>query len=249
MVPEYELEVFGCNEDNKEDRVKEYFNRGLKLYPTAREISSKNYQELLKSFESRDDKYLSDLMEKSIFYAIKSASEIFAKFKLEDYVSYDEALSFAIEKIGKAISNLDYLPQQKSKFTCSFINYNSYNAIKLIYCRERYRKETELYLKPKDMEWQIDKLDHKDFSFKNLTTEEFLNAVKKILRRREYEVIKMILGLENEPEKSFNEVAEMMGISRSAVFQVYKNGMEKLRNSKKNRRIRKFQGDSLELDI
>jgi len=73
-----------------------------------------------------------------------------------------------------------------------------------------------------DEEDIIDKVDLK------IEIVKLYNDIRNLLKKRERDVIEMRYGLNNKKEKTQNEIAEMLGISRSYVSRIEKKAINKL---------------------
>lgn len=67
-----------------------------------------------------------------------------------------------------------------------------------------------------------------------------MNELLSNLKDREAKILKMRYGIEDEKQKTLQEISDMMGISKERVRQIEKKAMEKLRENKKISLLRSY---------
>ncbi|MGN0149609.1 MAG: sigma-70 family RNA polymerase sigma factor, partial [Clostridia bacterium] len=76
-----------------------------------------------------------------------------------------------------------------------------------------------------------DSTDISDMVFEKLESKKLYNAMKKVLSPNEFNIICWRYGLNNTKKKTQNEIADILGISRSYVSRIEKRCIEKLSNA------------------
>ena len=72
---------------------------------------------------------------------------------------------------------------------------------------------------------------------KTMLTEKLMDLIRRVLNKREFDIIEMRYGLNGQPVLTQREVAEKFNISRSYISRIEKKALEKIRSSVKKEEL------------
>ena len=115
---------------------------------------------------------------------------------------------------------------------------------------ENQIKDHIINMRNSDLIWLIDKEFSEEFSIKELNISDMQPRMKRLfsdLKPREYEILSLRLGLKDGNTLSFDEIGNIMGITRSRVHQIYHNAINKIRKNKSVKGLRTYASSDLDL--
>lgn len=219
------------NEQTIQKRYNEFMKQAEELYPNLNNITILEYRNLREDFLKGDRNALILLFEKSIKDILVCVAKIYSKNEIEGYVPFQEAASYALWHMRNMIANFETLPKYKAHFTESLMAVYLYKKLIQQYedaIRDQSRYE---FMPTSNLAWQVDNQKAEDFDYNTVVSEEFKNAVRKLLKNfneTDQKVLTLRFGLENDEPMTLKEIAETYGVTRSRVDQVVRRVVKKL---------------------
>ena len=189
---------------------------------------------------------MSKLFEYSIWHINASLAAIYARYNVEQYVDYEECLSFVLEKLNVYITRFTAFPDYYTTYANSTLNRYVYKLVVKKYNAAIKEQERCSYMPTKSLEWEQDKLAHEDFPMEDFTREEINKRLQKILNKlnaRQIQIIKMRFGLDGYTEMTLQEIADKLGLSKSRIDHLMSAAFKKLRKPKINKEVRLYFKD------
>lgn len=244
----FDFEIYSKNKEVIDQRTKEYIERGQELYQNMPDITVSEYNQIRKDFVEGDKTALERLFALSGQSIISAVSRIYAKYIIEDVLSFDEALSSSFEKMNKYILKFNELPKIRAHYTQSLINFYVFGAIQKSYIKAHNRYISETLMKNEDLIYRINQEFSEEFSYKHLNINDLKQKIEKIitqLRPREYEILCLRLGLRDGQTLTCEQIGEVLGMTRVRVGQIMKNALNKLRKSKSIKNLEPYATSDL----
>lgn len=188
-----------------------------------------------KYLTTRDNKYLSDILEKVEYIVLASTKNVLKNYdidssKIDEYTGF--AYSELIEKISK-LEECDKKPSDLYKYLYTLVSHEVERQVKI----EKEIAENNISFSDlKDRLEELERYGLVDTSLEDIEKEIDLKnkkiAVSKLLARlsdRHREIIRLYYGFDDGKQKSLQEVADIMGLHRGYVFYVVSHSLSKMR--------------------
>ncbi|MBO5954406.1 MAG: hypothetical protein J6Q13_00375 [Clostridia bacterium] len=234
----------------REERKKGYLNEAKEYYPVLDKIKDEEYQTIKISIKNGDTNARKRLMEVSIAPIIDALAGIYAKYDIEEVVSFEEGLSYVLDRYNKNVNTFDPLPRLWSEYSVSMINYYTFNTITYCYQFSKYNKDNVSIMPKSRMAWEMDKLEHEDFSYRYFVKADVRKRIIEIMSKletRQARVLALKYGLFDGCEKTFEEIAESENISRSRADQIVIQALRNIRKRKNIKPLLPYQDKDLDL--
>ena len=202
---------------------------------------------LKKEFDNGNKDAIRQLLNESAMNVIVSTASVYAKYDVEKYVSFEEGLSFTFEHLLDYHLNYEFLPTSRVLYLSNIIQVNSYKLVNRAYQSNKLRSR-EQSMTNQDLAWVLDKQEADIISMENLNMEDLkpkLDQMMSNLSLKEQRVLNLILGYETGEKVTFEEAGEILNLSKSFVFEIYRRALEKLKNPKVLKNIREYSNTNL----
>ncbi len=245
----FKLELIKCSKEEFLKRKERYLKEGLSYYKDVVRISSSEYKSLVKEFDNGNKQEVAKkLFEKSTYDIISATASTYARDDIGSLVPFDEGLSFVLEHLYKLYLNYEFLPSTKTKYIENMIQMNTYRLLSRAYYLAERKKE--VIMRPKDIEWIIDKNENDVISLKELDHEDFnkkLNSILLTLKEEDQELIKSYFGLYGREGKSFRKLAKIYNKTHSGVAARINRIIKRLKRKNENIfELEEYMGNDLE---
>ena len=189
-----------------------------------------------KYLETRDQKYISDILETSEYIVVTATKNALKNYDMDEN-KYEEYVGFGYMKIADRIMNLD-------EYDCSTSDLYRYLYTTVT---SEMVKQLEIEKNIEENNVPIHLLDRRmselekmglvdDFSLREV--EESIDLVNKkkaiekmlsCLKENHRKVVKIYYGFDDGKQKTFQEVADITGLKRSYVFHIVSKSLIKMR--------------------
>ena len=105
----------------REIRKKKYLNEAKQYYSICKHTTNEEYNHLKNEILNGNEKAMQELLERSINPIIDALAGIYAKYYIEEYVPFEEGLSYSLEMFNKRLKAFTKFPCLWSKFSISTI--------------------------------------------------------------------------------------------------------------------------------
>lgn len=234
----------------REQRKRAYLNEAKQYYPVLEKITDKEYQSIKTAIINGDKNARKRLMEVSMAPIVDSLAKIYAKFDVDKVVSFEEGLSYVLERFNKNVLSFNNLPRLWSEYSISLINFYTFNAIKYRYQFTKYNKDNVSILPKSSLIWEMDKMQHEEFSYRYFVKADVRKRIIEVMSKldtRQARVLALKYGLFDGCEKTFEEIAESENISRSRVDQIINQALKNIRKRKNIKPLLPYQDKDLDL--
>lgn len=244
-VPIY-TEVKGVREQRKQ----KYLQEAKQFYNIEQNISNEYYNKLKTEILSGNENARNKLVEISINPIIDALAGIYAKYDIEEIVPFEEGLSYVLEKFVKSIKLFKDFPKLWCEYSVSTINYYVFNSITFCYQFMKYDQNNEELMQPSRLVWEMDKIEHEDFTYKNLTRIEARQRIIKVMSRlkpRSARVLALKFGLFDGHERTFEEISNLENVGRSRADQLVKATLHRMRRPENVKVLKLYSDYNLDL--
>ena len=234
----------------REIRKKKYLNEAKQYYSICKHTTNEEYNHLKNEILNGNEKAMQELLERSINPIIDALAGIYAKYYIEEYVPFEEGLSYSLEMFNKRLKAFTKFPCLWSKFSISTINFYVFNSLTFYYHSMKYNAQNVQFFSEQSLTWEIDKREYEDFSYKDCVKEDVRNrliAVMAKLDKRMSRVLALKYGFFDGCERTFDEIAKMENISRSRAEQLVLQSLHQMRKKKNNKPLNMYS--DLDLDL
>lgn len=245
---EEKVPVYTEIKEVREQRRQRYLSEAKNYYPHLEEITNYEYKKIKQHLE--DDNTKKRLMELSIQPIIDALAGIYAKYDIEEVVPFEEGLSYVLNKFNKSLKNFTSLPDRMCEYSVSALNYYAFNVITFYYQFMKYDAKNIEYLSNNELIWKIDKLDHEEFSYKDVVKGDVRNRIIKVMSKlnaRQARVLALRYGLFDGCEKTYEEIAESENVSRSRADKIIIQALRNIRKRKNIKPLLPYQDKDLDL--
>ena len=234
----YTMNSYPAEKEEIKKRKQKFIQEGLSYYKDAKKITQTVYKKLKTELEAGDKDALRRLFLESTMDIINSTADVYASFDVEEYMSFEECLSFVFEYMYSYYLNYEYLPANRTLFKSNIIQLTVYKTVIKAYNLAKSRSSEF-----SDVIWNIDKIESEEISFKNLNIEDLKPKLEKIfsqLNNKEQKLIRMAFGLDDGKPKSYAEVGKALGVSRARVGFIVQKALKKLRHPDVTNKIKDY---------
>ncbi len=214
-------------------RQNKYIDKGLALYQNIEKLTPNSYALIKQKFDAGDRNQLYRLAELSIYSTIRAVARIYARYDIEEVLSFDEALSFSIECFCDNVLKFETLPEFFCSYEKSLTNHLVFKFIVGHYLDALSRQRVVSTKSRNEIIWDIDHKECDTFSYKNLNTDDFRTKLNKVFRKctsKQVEVVKMRFGFNGE-EMTFREISNKMNVSRSRAEEIVNQAIYNIRKN------------------
>ena len=239
------------NKSQVKDKRQELFEKGLRYYPGARLITDKTYKEIKKEFDAGDKSILNKLYEESLGNIIFYVADNYAKQNFEDFLPFEEGLSYTIERFLQYFQNYEYLvPTYRAKYIETILQYNVHRILtqKIDLMKAKKYNAEVVYETPKNITWIIDQIEGEEISMEAINSEEVRPKLEKMiskLREREQRALRLRFGLETGKQEPVEYICDQIGVSRSGLDRIIKMGLKRIRKQTGFDKIQEYSNTDL----
>ena len=245
--------LYTKNKSQVKDSRQELFKKGLTYYPGAKLITDKTYKEIKKEFDAGDNSALNRLYEESLGNIILAVADNYAKQNFEDFLPFEEGLSYTIERFLHYFQNYEYLvPTYRAKYIESIIQYIVHKILtqKIDLLQAKKYDAEVVYETPQNMTWIIDQFEREEISMEAINSEEVRPKLEKMiskLREREQRALRLRFGFETGKQETVEYICEQIGVSRSGLDKIIKMGLKRIRKQAQFDKIQEYSNTDLSI--
>ena len=219
----------------RNSRKKIFIEKGEQLYPNAPQLKEQEYQDIKQHLESGDSDISARLMEFSIKPIIVSLSSIYARYDLEDILSYEEALSYCLEKFNKKLNIFTSLPENINVYRSSIINLHVYKYASRRYSQVYLEKKSEVTMPKESVVWQQDHDNYDEINIDELNKDYVRNLVEKAgeyLTAQQKRAVMLRFGFETGEPMNCAQIGRICNVTRGRARDLVLTALEKLKRTK-----------------
>lgn len=243
---EVSLPLFSTNKGIREARKQKYVEIGKKLYPNAPKMTAKIYDEIKKTFKNGDLDSTSKLLEYSIDAINESVASIFAKYDIEEVISYEEVLSYSLERMCFVFQKFDKLPELCSSYVKSLMNFYVFKFVHRAYAQAYLREISEVPMPLQSVAWNEDKNNSYEMNFRDINNDDIVKLINKAcerLTKRQKQSILYKFGFVTGKTMSDAHIGRLCNITRGRVHSLVTTAVGKLGKSKEMIRLNREYAD------
>ena len=227
--------IYSTNEVIIERRRQENLKEIGKFYKNLPQLTKEDYMLIKQEFENGNKKIVELLMEKSLYHIVDVVAKLYAKYDLESIMPMEDGLSFAIYNFQNSLNNFTDLPSSYSGYVSNVINYFVFRYFLSEKTRQSTQEKQCVQIESfADMKYLIDgkfyEDDNKVFNRKEFA-EQFFQICDN-LTPKEKKVLFLRLGLETGITHTNQEVADLLGITKSNAHDTYVRALRAMRQRK-----------------
>ena len=244
---EISMPIFTNDKFLRNERAKKYVEIGNNLYRGTKDLTKETYNQICEEFKNKNENAITMLVEHSIRLIIDLAAKVYAKYDIEDLISFDEAISWTLDKFNFTLKNFETLLSSYVMYS-STVSYLVYKIISRRYdiLLKRYLNET--CMKNEDLIWKLDHVNSENYSYADLNCEEFRKRFDKVVKKLpaiQSKSLKMKFGYDTWVELTYDQVAEKLNTSRTNIQLAV---VRALRNIRKDMGpLKEFSNGTLEM--